>query len=88
MAASVRLNADLMFDLQDSRMRGFIEAALPAIGASVAHLPSDRPLFDLEKAQVVDVILAGILGAQEAALAANESLSFPFSDDIPFGGAE
>jgi hypothetical protein len=84
MAASVRINADLMFDLGDARMRGFIEAALPAIGGALSRLPPDVPLFELDKAQVVDVFLAGIRGAQEAALAANESLGFPFDDEVPF----
>lgn len=84
MAASIRINADLMFDLKDSRLRGFIEAALPTIGASIAHLPADKPLFELDVAQVIDVIVAGIRGAQEAAVAANESLGFPFDDEIPF----
>lgn len=85
-AASVRMNAELLFDLGDARLRGFVEAALPAIGGSLASIPPDVPLFDLEKAQIVDVIVAGILGAQEAAVSANESLGYPFSDEIPFGG--
>lgn len=84
MAASIRMNADLMFDLGDARLRGFVEAALPAIGGSLAGLPADVPLFELSREQVVDVIVAGILGAQEAAVAANESLGFPFDDEIPF----
>jgi hypothetical protein len=84
MAASVRLNADLMFDLKDARLRGFVEAALPAIGGSLEHLPADKPLFDLSKEEVVSVFIAGIRGAQEAAVSANESLGFPFSDEVPF----
>lgn len=83
-AASVRMNAELLFDLGNAWLRGFVEAALPAIGESLAHLPADRPLFELEKAQVVDVIVAGILGAQEAAVSANESLGFSFDDEIPY----
>jgi hypothetical protein len=84
MAASVRLNADLMFDLKDARLRGFIEAALPAIGNTLSHLPGDKPLFDLSRDEVVGVFAAGIQGAQEAAVCANESLGFPFSDEVPF----
>lgn len=84
MAASVRLTADLMFDLGDARLRGFVEAALPAIGGSLSGLPADVPLFELERSQVVDVICAGIAGAQAAAFAANESLGFPFDDEIPY----
>lgn len=84
MAASVRLTADLMFDLNDARLRGFVEAALPVIGGNISHLPADKPLFELEQFQVVDMIVAGILGAQEAALSANESLGFPFDDQVPF----
>lgn len=86
MAASIRMNADLMFDLGDARLRGFVEAALPAIGGSLSGLPADVPLFALERAQVIDVIVAGILGAQEAAVSAAESLGYPFDDEIPFGG--
>lgn len=85
MAANVRLNAELLFDLQDARLRGFLEAALPAIGATIAHLPADKPFFELEKAQIIDLFMAGIVGAQEAAVAANESLGFPFDDEVPFG---
>lgn len=84
MAASNRINAELMFDLGDARMRGFLEAALPAIGANLAALPGDVPFFALEKSQVIDVFMAGIVGATEAAVSANESLGFPFSDEIPF----
>lgn len=84
MAATVRMNADLLFNLGDARLRGFIEAALPNIGASLANLPADVPLFQLTKDQIVDVITAGVLGAQEAAVSANESLGFPFDDEIPF----
>lgn len=84
MAASVRMNADLMFDLSNSRMRGFLEAALPAIGGTLAHIPADKPLFELDVAEVIDVFMAAIEGAREAAVSANESLGFPFSDEVPF----
>lgn len=84
MAASVRLSADLVFDLKDARMRGFLEAALPQIGAALAHLPADIALFDLSKDQILDVFSAAIAGAREAAVSANESLGFPFDDEIPY----
>lgn len=86
MAASVRLNADLLFDLGDARLRGFVEAALPHIAMALTAQGFDfnMPFGALEKSQVVDFITAGIVGAQEAAVAANESLGFPFDDEIPF----
>lgn len=86
MAASVRLNADLLFDLGDARLRGFVEAALPHIAMALTAQGFDfnMPFGALEKSQVVDFITAGIVGAQEAAMAANESLGFPFDDEIPF----
>lgn len=86
MAASVRLNADLLFDLGDARLRGFVEAALPHIAMALTAQGFDfnMPFGALEKSQVVDFIAAGILGAQEAAVAANESLGFPFDDHVPF----
>jgi hypothetical protein len=87
MLASVRLNQKLLFDFKDARLRGFVEAALPSIGDSLGHLPPDVPFFELTPDQVIDVFVAGILGAQGAAVAANESLGFPFDDEIPFGDA-
>jgi hypothetical protein len=84
MAASNRLSSELLFDLKDSRMRGFLEAALPAIGGTLAHIPADKPLFELDVSQVVDVFMAGINGAIEAAVSANESLGFPFDDEVPY----
>lgn len=85
MSCSGRMHAELLFDLKDSRIRGFLEAALPAIGANVAHLPADKPFFELSKEQIIDLLAAGIVGAQEAAVAAGESLGFPFDDEVPFG---
>lgn len=83
--AAARRSQFLVFDLGDARLRGFIEAALPSIGAAVAHLPGDVAFFELDKADIVDLFAAGIRGAQEAAVLCNESLGFPFDDDIPFG---
>lgn len=86
MMASVRCNSELLFNLGDARLRGFVEAALPAIANSLGEVDLSRSLFDLGKDEIVGVFVAGILGAQEAAVAANESLNFPFDDAIPFGG--
>lgn len=84
-AQSARIRfGELAFDLNDARLRGFIEGALPRIGEALAHIPADAPLFELTRDQVVDVFLAGIAATQEAAVAANESLGFPFCDEVPF----
>lgn len=81
--AAARRSQHLMFNLKDARTRGFVEAALPAIGAAVSHLPADVPFFELDKEQVIDLFTAGIEGAREAAVLANESLNFPFDDEVP-----
>jgi hypothetical protein len=84
LTASPRLTAERVFDLGNARLRGYLEAALPHVGANLSHLPADKPFFELEKDQVLDVLVAGIEAAREAAMAAGESLSYPFSDEIPF----
>ena len=87
LTAAPRMTAERVFDIGDARLRGFVEAALPRAGATLAEagLPEGTALFDLSKEHIVDVFMAGTVGAQEAAMAAGESLGFPFSDEIPFG---
>lgn len=87
LTASHRVNAELLFDLKDARMRGLAEAALPAIANTLGHIPSDKALFELSREQVLDVGMAFLEGIREAAVSANESLGFPFDDHIPFGEA-
>lgn len=87
LSAAHRVNAELRFNLTDARMRGFIEAALPAVAGTLAHIPADKPLFELTRDQVVDVAIAFIEGAREAFVAANEAMGLPFDDEIPFGEA-
>lgn len=84
LTAAPRMTAERVFDLGNARLRGYLEAALPHVGANLSHLPADKPFFELEKDQVLDVLVAGIEAAREAACAANESLSFPFDDEIPY----
>jgi hypothetical protein len=84
LSAGKRLTSNLAFDLGDSRTRGIVEAALPGIGAKLAHLPADKPFFKLEKGQVVDAFTAGIFGAHAAAVSLGELGQFPFDDVIPF----
>lgn len=88
LSAAHRVCADLVFDLKDSQMRGFVEAALPAIANTLSHIPRDKPLFELSRDQVVDVALAFIEGARESFVAAGEAMGLPFDDEIPFGGQE
>ncbi len=84
LTASPRLTAERLFDFGNAKLRGYLEAALPLVGSNLSHLPADRPFFELEKDQVLDVLMTGIEAAKEAAVAANESLGFPFDDEIPF----
>ncbi len=85
LTASPRLTAERLFDLGNAKLRGYLEAALPHVGANLSHLPATVAFFDLEKDQVLDVMMAGIEAVKEAAVAANESLGWPFDDEIPFG---
>lgn len=75
-ATKPRLSETLAFNLQDSRLRGYVTAALPHIGSAIAHLPPDKPLFKLSKDQVVDVFVAGIIGAMEASVSFGERSDF------------
>lgn len=84
LTAAPRMTAERVFDIGDARLRGYAEAALPHIGATLAALPSDVPFFALDKSQVIDIFMAAIEGVREAAMAAGESLSFPFDDEIPY----
>lgn len=95
LAAGARLTETVAFDLGDARMRGFIEAALPQIGAALSSLPADMPLFGLSKPQILDVLCAGVQAWCEAVTAVGENPSFPMEvapfdvkrgDPIPFGG--
>jgi hypothetical protein len=84
LTAAPRMTAERVFDLGDTRLRGYAEAALPHIGATLAALPADVPFFALDKRQVIDIFMAGIEGVREAAVAANESVGWPFDDECPF----
>lgn len=84
LTAAPRMTAERVFDIGDARLRGYAEAALPHIGATLAALPADVPFFALDKSQVIDIFMAAIEGVREAAMAAGESLSFPFDDEIPY----
>jgi hypothetical protein len=84
-ATGARLADTVVFDLNDAKLVGMIEAALPKIGAALADLPGDVPLWSLTKDQAVSVFVAGCIAHREAAVAAGEAPDFPFSDPIPFG---
>ena len=86
LAAGRRLTETVAYDLGDARCRGVIEAALPSLGEALVDLPGDVAFFDLPKELVVNVILAGLYAAHDAAVSLNEANSFPFDDAIPFGG--
>lgn len=83
-AAGVRLNENVIFDFDNAKLKGFIEAALPHIGERLADVDLSQSLFDLTKDQIVQVFAAGCLETSRAAMAFGESEAFPFDDSIPF----
>jgi hypothetical protein len=83
-----RLADNVVFDLQEAKLRGMLEAALPQIAAGMdGVIPFDVAFGDLSKEQAIDLFLIGCIAHREAAVAAGESGDFPFSDPIPFGEA-
>jgi hypothetical protein len=85
-----RLNEHVVFNLDDAKLTGMVEAALPKIGGALADagFPFDATFGDLTKPQAVTLFLAGVVAHREAAVAAGEACDFPFdipfSDPIPF----
>lgn len=84
-AAGVRLTTNLAFDLGDSRLRGYVEAALPSIADAVSPFILCAAIDDLDKAAIVDLFVAAVQGTQAAAMAHGESCLFEFDDPLPFG---
>lgn len=67
------------FDLKQAKLRGFFTALLPQLGTALAHLPADKPFWELDKEQVLDIFVAGFIASVEARTALLE-----LDDDIPF----
>ena len=86
---SGRLSDTVVFDLQDAKLRGMVEAVLPKIAEGLGSTGFDfsGSFNDLTKAQAIDLFVAGCVAYREAAIAAGEAPDFPFSDPIPFGDA-
>lgn len=87
---SGRLADTVVFDLQDAKLRGMIEAALPKVAAALGESGFDfaGSFNDLSKDGAVDLFVVGCVAYREAAVAAGEAPDFPFSDPIPFGSAK
>lgn len=79
-AVSGRRLGEVAFDLGDAKLRGVVEACLPAIAEKMGHIPPDKPLFELSKVEVVDVFVAA---AQAISAAKLGYLEQP-DDQIPF----
>ena len=83
-AAGLRLNENVVWDFERSKLKGFIEAALGDIGENLADIPVDVPLFELSKDQIVEVFVAVCTHTSRAAMAIAEQSCFPFDDEVPF----
>jgi hypothetical protein len=70
------LCGEIAYSLGDAHLRGSLEHLLPQIGAQLAHLPSDKPFFDLSKEQVIDVLAIGFHAGMDSG-------AF-FDDEIPY----
>lgn len=83
-----RLVENVVFDLNEAKMRGRIEAMLPRIAESLSGsgFNFSGSFNDLTKEGAINLFLAGCLAWREAAVAAGENGDFPFDDPIPFGG--
>lgn len=74
----------IVFDHNDAKLKGVVQAALPAIGASLDGIPPDAPLFALSRDEVVRVFIAGYRSVEAALVAADESPDFAeFPGDRP-----
>lgn len=87
-SVGARLTDNVVFDLQDAKLRGMVEATLPAAADVLATGGFDfaASFSDLSKDQAIDLFMAGCVAYRAAAVAHGESPDFPFSDPIPFGG--
>lgn len=85
---SNRLADNVVFDLDDAKLRGMVEATLPKIAEALGASGFDfaGSFNDLSKSGAVELFVAGCVAYREAAVAAGEAPDFPFSDPIPFGG--
>lgn len=85
-----RLNENVVFNLNDAKLEGMIEAALPKIGEALAaqEFPFGKAFNDLTKEDAVSLFLAGCVAYRETAVAAGEAPDFPFEhafeDEAPF----
>lgn len=83
--AGARLADNLVFDLGDAQMRGFVEAALPTIAdAAGGAIDLGQAVVDMSTDDVITLFVAAIHATNDAAVAAGESQAFPFSDRVPF----
>lgn len=83
LTAGARMTETVAFDLGDAKLRGTIAASLPAIGSALSGLPADKPFFELDRNQVIDVFAVGLSLVREAEFRAAESPHL-LDDEIPF----
>lgn len=90
LSAGARLTENLAFDLGNSKLKGIVTAALPAIGAALDGFPADVAFFDLPAPVVVDLFAIAYRAIQEAEVACDERPEFvplkklPNGDGVPF----
>lgn len=85
-ASGKRLTDSVVFDLGEAKLRGMVEATLPAIAEALSAGGFDfaGSFNDLDREAAVNLFVAGCVAYREAAVAAGEAPDFPFSDAIPF----
>lgn len=86
---SRRLTENVVYDLEDAKLKGMLAAVLPTIANNLdaADFPFGKTFTDLSRDEALKLFFIGCQAYREAAVAAGESPDFPFSDPIPFGEA-
>jgi len=67
----------IAYSLGDAHLRGSLEALLPQIAEQLSHLPGDKPFFELDKEQVLDVLAIGFHAGHHSGAFYDDEIPFP-----------
>lgn len=74
----------IVFDHNNAKLKGVVQAALPAIAGGLDGIPPDKALFALSRDEVVRVFIVGYRAVEAALVAVDEGPDFAdFPGDRP-----